>query len=128
MSPESRSIDVSSFSLLFCFTFLLLLLFVKPTTHQPTQTRGKKGSNKMAAELVKKHLDHRNVPTEDGIPLVSNAPGVGVSDRIAFAFDIDGVLMKGGKPVPEGIEALRYLNGQNPYGMRVYVYFIPPFL
>ena len=82
----------------------------------------------MAAELVKKHLDHRNVPTEDGIPLVSNAPGVGVSDRIAFAFDIDGVLMKGGKPVPQGIEALRYLNGQNPYGMRVYVYFIPPFL
>lgn len=102
----------------FHFLYSVLLLFNQP--NHPLHTRGEKKNDKMAAELVKKHLDHRNVPTEDGIPLVSNTPG-DVSDRIAFAFDIDGVLMKGGKPVPQGIEALRYLNGQNPYGMRVYV-------
>lgn len=99
------------------FHFLYFYFLTNPTTHS---TLAEKKNDKMAAELVKKHLDHRNVPTEDGIPLVSNTPG-DVSDKIAFAFDIDGVLMKGGKPVPQGIEALRYLNGQNPYGMRVYV-------
>lgn len=58
-------------------------------------------------------------PRTDGV-LVSNTPAE-VSDGFAFAFDIDGVLMKGGKPIPEGIQALRYINGDNPYGIKVYV-------
>lgn len=53
--------------------------------------------------------------------LVSKTP-VQVSDEFAFAFDIDGVLMKGGQPIPEGIQALRYINGDNPYGIKVYVF------
>lgn len=76
----------------------------------------------MAAEMIKKHLEYHNAPSEDGISLVSNSPGT-VSDEIAFAFDIDGVLMKGGKPLPEGIGALKYLNGDNPYGIKMYVFF-----
>lgn len=75
----------------------------------------------MAAEMIKKHLDYHNASSGGGISLVSNFPGT-VSDEIAFAFDIDGVLMKGGKAVPEGIEALKYLNGDNPYGSKVYVF------
>lgn len=41
------------------------------------------------------------------------------SDDFALAFDIDGVLVRGGKPIPEAVEAMRYINGENPYGIRV---------
>lgn len=65
-------------------------------------------------------------PGRDGM-LVSNNP-VQVSDGFAFGFDIDGVLMKGGQPIPEGIQALRYINGENPYGIKVYVIFVSSLL
>lgn len=42
-----------------------------------------------------------------------------VADDFAFAFDIDGVLIRGGSPIPEAIEAMRVLNGENEYGVRV---------
>lgn len=42
-----------------------------------------------------------------------------IAGNYAFAFDIDGVLIRGGKPIPEAIEALRVLNGQNEYGIKV---------
>lgn len=42
-----------------------------------------------------------------------------VTDKYAFAFDIDGVLIRGGKPLREGAEALNALNGNNPYGIKV---------
>lgn len=41
------------------------------------------------------------------------------TDRYAFAFDIDGVLIRGGKAIPAAIEALRVLNGDNEYGIKV---------
>lgn len=43
-------------------------------------------------------------------------PSVG---EFAFAFDIDGVLIRGGDPIPQAVEAMRYLNGDNEYGVRV---------
>lgn len=42
-----------------------------------------------------------------------------VADDFAFAFDIDGVLVRGGRPVPEAIEAMKELNGENEFGVRV---------
>lgn len=42
-----------------------------------------------------------------------------VADDFAFAFDIDGVLIRGGRPIPEAIEAMRVLNGENEYGVMV---------
>lgn len=42
-----------------------------------------------------------------------------VADDFAYAFDIDGVLVRGGDPIPEAIEAMRVLNGENEYGIRV---------
>ena len=42
-----------------------------------------------------------------------------VTDQYAFAFDIDGVLIRGGKPIPEAIQAMKVLNGQNEYGVKV---------
>lgn len=42
-----------------------------------------------------------------------------VADDFAFAFDIDGVLVRGGKPIPEAIEAMKVLNGENEFGIKV---------
>ncbi|ORY56407.1 HAD-like domain-containing protein [Pseudomassariella vexata] len=42
-----------------------------------------------------------------------------VADSFAFAFDIDGVLIRGGRPIPEAIEAMKVLNGENEYGIKI---------
>lgn len=42
-----------------------------------------------------------------------------VADDFAFAFDIDGVLVRGGNAIPEAVEAMKVLNGENEYGIRV---------
>ncbi|KAL8777876.1 MAG: hypothetical protein Q9213_007668 [Squamulea squamosa] len=47
-----------------------------------------------------------------------------VTDQYAFAFDIDGVLLRGGKPIPQAIEAMKVLNGQNEYGVKVPYIFV----
>jgi len=41
------------------------------------------------------------------------------ADTFAFAFDIDGVLIRGGRPIPEAIEAMQVLLGRNEYGIKV---------
>ncbi|KAK2596634.1 hypothetical protein QQS21_006310 [Conoideocrella luteorostrata] len=42
-----------------------------------------------------------------------------VADSFVYAFDIDGVLVRGGKAIPEAIQAMRVLNGENKYGIHV---------
>ncbi|KAI1475509.1 hypothetical protein K445DRAFT_61773 [Daldinia sp. EC12] len=42
-----------------------------------------------------------------------------VADSFAFAFDIDGVLVRGGRPIPEAVQAMKVLNGNNKYGIKV---------
>lgn len=42
-----------------------------------------------------------------------------VADSFVFAFDIDGVLVRGGKAIPEAIEAMKVLDGQNEYGVAI---------
>jgi HAD superfamily hydrolase (TIGR01456 family) len=42
-----------------------------------------------------------------------------VADDFAFAFDIDGVLIRGGRPIPEAVEAMKVLNGENEWGIKV---------
>lgn len=46
-------------------------------------------------------------------------PGVRITDKFAIAFDIDGVLVKGAKALPRSFEALRYINGKNPWGLKM---------
>ncbi|KAL4818018.1 HAD-like domain-containing protein [Aspergillus spinulosporus] len=46
------------------------------------------------------------------------------ADEFALAFDIDGVLIRGGKPIPAAIEAMKYINGDNPYGVKVPYIFV----
>ncbi|CDK26794.1 unnamed protein product [Kuraishia capsulata CBS 1993] len=42
----------------------------------------------------------------------------------AFAFDIDGVIVKGPNTIPEAKEAMRMLNGENPYNVKVPYIFV----
>ncbi|KAI1079815.1 HAD-superfamily hydrolase [Whalleya microplaca] len=42
-----------------------------------------------------------------------------VADSFAFAFDIDGVLVRGGRAIPEAIQAMKVLNGENEYGLKI---------
>ena len=56
-------------------------------------------------------------PATPGSPITP--PDVPSADSFAFAFDIDGVLVRGGRPIPEAIEAMKVLNGENEYGMKV---------
>ena len=72
-----------------------------------------------ALELAKHRL--KNLDSSDGIVTPSTPPETTTTDSYAFAFDIDGVLIRGGRPIPEAIEAMKVLNGQNQYGIKVYV-------
>jgi hypothetical protein len=73
-------------------------------------------------EKAKMHLDEY-VSSEESTPLagspVSGKKPVVTTDRYAFAFDIDGVLIRGGKPIPAAVEAMKCLNGDNEYGVKV---------
>jgi HAD superfamily hydrolase (TIGR01456 family) len=66
---------------------------------------------------------HRiEAPTTPGTPPTPN--DTIVTDKYAYAFDIDGVLIRGGRPIPEAIEAMKVLNGQNEYGIKVPYIFV----
>ncbi|KFY59014.1 hypothetical protein V496_05866 [Pseudogymnoascus sp. VKM F-4515 (FW-2607)] len=62
-------------------------------------------------------------PEESGpqTPITPITPldGLPSADTFAFAFDIDGVLVRGGEAIPEAIEAMKMLNGENKYGVKV---------
>ncbi|KAK8157246.1 HAD-like domain-containing protein [Phyllosticta citrichinensis] len=51
-------------------------------------------------------------------------PATTITDKYAYAFDIDGVLIRGGKVIPEAIEAMKMLNGENEYGIKVPYIFV----
>lgn len=70
-----------------------------------------------ALEMAKHRLSVRD--TADGTTPPTTPPTTTTTDSYAFAFDIDGVLIRGGRPIPEAIEAMKVLNGQNEYGVKV---------
>jgi len=85
-----------------------------------------------AIETARKELDAMNIEEEEGSlssassskslpcsPTCLAATKISTTDTFAFAFDIDGVLIRGGRPIPEAIEAMKVLNGQNEYGIKV---------
>jgi hypothetical protein len=68
-----------------------------------------------AMELARHELEDYSSPlSTPGTP-----PQSTVTDKYAFAFDIDGVLIRGGRPIPEAIQAMKVLNGQNAYGIKM---------
>ncbi|KAG9204217.1 hypothetical protein B5807_03259 [Epicoccum nigrum] len=66
-----------------------------------------------------------HVSTDSGASSPTGTPiETTVTDKYAFAFDIDGVLIRGGRPIPEAIEAMKMLNGENEYGIKVPYIFV----
>jgi hypothetical protein len=81
-------------------------------------------------ELAAMNLEEDAEYAEDAIlspsissPEMPSSPieptAVPTADTFAFAFDIDGVLIRGGRPIPEAIESMKILNGENEYGIRM---------
>ena len=70
-----------------------------------------------ALELAKHKLAIKEQTGEASTPITP--PETDVTDSYAFAFDIDGVLVRGGKAIPEAIEAMKMLNGQNELGIKM---------
>jgi hypothetical protein len=71
-----------------------------------------------AMELARHELEELSDPfSTPGTP--GTPPKTNITDKYAFAFDIDGVLIRGGRPIPEAIEAMRVLNGNNAYGVKM---------
>ncbi|KAI9802971.1 MAG: hypothetical protein M1825_002204 [Sarcosagium campestre] len=62
--------------------------------------------------------------TRVGSTACHTPPVTNITDRYAFAFDIDGVLIRGGEPIPQAVEALKVLNGQNDYGIKAPYIFV----
>ena len=79
--------------------------------HQPSDAH----ETAVAMEMAKCHLGLVSSGTATPITPTDTL----VTDHYAFAFDIDGVLIRGGDPIPEAIEAMRVLNGENEYGVKV---------
>ncbi|EME88419.1 uncharacterized protein MYCFIDRAFT_55403 [Pseudocercospora fijiensis CIRAD86] len=73
-----------------------------------------------AMELARHELEDATSPLSSP----STPPVTSVTDKFAFAFDIDGVLIRGGRPIPEAIEAMKVLNGENEYGVKVPYIFV----
>lgn len=68
-----------------------------------------------AMEMARHELEEFSSPlSSPETPIESS-----VTDKYAFAFDIDGVLIRGGQVIPEAIEAMKVLNGKNAYGIKM---------
>ena len=102
-------------------------LFGGPTVVAPPhlmESRTNAHETAQAMELAKHHLAEStgDATPEDSQPATPDASGLATTDKYAFAFDIDGVLIRGGEVIPEAIEAMKVLNGQNQYGIKVYAF------
>ncbi len=87
------------------------------TVVPPKQSLPSKDAHETAATLgrAKHNLDD----TSSGATTPITPAETTVTDSYAFAFDIDGVLIRGGKVIPEAVEAMKVLNGENEYGIEV---------
>ncbi|KAL8665166.1 MAG: hypothetical protein Q9202_002387 [Teloschistes flavicans] len=75
-----------------------------------------------AMEMAKHRL--KDIESGPGALTPPSSPQSNFTDQYAFAFDIDGVLIRGGKPIPQAVEAMKVLNGQNEYGVKVPYIFV----
>lgn len=92
---------------------------VVPPEHldQPTDAH----ETAAALELAKRRLS--KIAADEPLSTPTTPPVTATTDAYAFAFDIDGVLIRGGEPIPEAIEAMKVLNGHNQYGVKMYINF-----
>lgn len=77
--------------------------------------------NTTSEKMPQYHADDEVTSTKD-YPSVAGPlknPPMVTSNDFALAFDIDGVFIRGGQPIPVAIKAMRYINGENPWGIKV---------
>ncbi|KAK8022275.1 CDP-alcohol phosphatidyltransferase class-I family protein [Apiospora rasikravindrae] len=74
-------------------------------------------SSDSAPSLSPTHSATPSTPPSE--PISPNENGDLVADSFAFAFDIDGVLIRGGRAIPEAVEAMKVLNGKNEFGIKI---------
>ena len=75
----------------------------------------------LALERAKSHLEEESgesTPDTSGVATPEEG-GLETTDAYAFAFDIDGVLIKGGEVILEAKEGMKMLNGANEYNIKV---------
>ena len=85
----------------------------------PEHLHKKSDAHETAASLeISKHRLAK-LGTGDDTTTPEASPETTVTDIYAFAFDIDGVLIRGGKPIPEAIKAMKVLNGENEFGIKM---------
>ena len=82
--------------------------------HKPSDAHETAAAMEMAKRRLDKFSLHGGALSTPPTPAVTST-----TDRFAFAFDIDGVLIRGGKVIPQAVEAMKILNGQNDYGIKV---------
>ncbi|EED14389.1 phosphatidyl synthase [Talaromyces stipitatus ATCC 10500] len=113
-------------------------LFSGPTVLVPPKHLMAKPSDAFetaqSIELAKRHLDESTTSSEEATPAsgspvlkavpTTDSPACSITDKYAFAFDIDGVLIRGGRVIPEAIEAMKVLNGENEFGIKVPYIFV----
>ncbi|CZR52949.1 probable cat eye syndrome critical region protein 5 precursor [Phialocephala subalpina] len=102
---------------------------VVPERMMAQRSHSHHGGFAASLETARKELDSMNLEEEALVSPASSTPetpgspitpaDIPTADSFAFAFDIDGVLIRGGRPIPEAIEAMKVLNGENEYGMKV---------
>ena len=83
----------------------------------------------LALERAKSHLAQESGESTPEASTGETTPeegGLRTTDNYAFAFDIDGVLIKGGEVIPEAIEAMKMLNGENEFNIKVSVCYRRP--
>ena len=87
----------------------------------PRHLMAPSGANEVATAMAtaRQKVETVSAPGTPRSPIESH-----VTDKYAYAFDIDGVLIRGGKPIPEAIEAMKMLNGENEYGIKVPYIFV----
>ena len=88
-------------------------IVVVPPKHLMASSEGQEIAESMALARAEVEMLRSSVSTPD------SALETTVTDKYAFAFDIDGVLIRGGKVIPQAIAAMKVLNGQNDYGIKV---------
>ncbi|KAN0095204.1 hypothetical protein V8E51_015915 [Hyaloscypha variabilis] len=94
-----------------------------------TPPTGNRPGIRRFSSMTATERDIKGVPVEAMLSLISSSPetpgslitpvDVPTTDSFAFSFDIDGVLVRGGRPIPEVIEAMKVLNRENEYGLKV---------
>ena len=98
-------------------------LFGGPTVVVPPRhlmARSEAFETAQSIELAKSHLDEST--SEEASPTgspVLRPVSTTITDKYAFAFDIDGVLVRGGKAIDEAVKAMKVLNGDNEFGIKV---------